>query len=86
MIWERLVFHLSRFLQTGYRLFCLHDLSMSSSSDPGSPYDISQMLRMSSLRILSRRVWPEVMHLKLLISVVASRRLMMVVPAFASMA
>jgi len=57
-----LVFYFLRFLQAGYHPSCL-DFFRCSFSDSGPSYDISQMLRMSLLIILSCRVLL-MMHLK----------------------
>jgi len=66
MAWTCLVSHFSRSLQADYhcRLSCM--ISPCSSSDFGPSYDILDVMRMSSLRILSGKALP-VMHLKVLI-------------------
>jgi len=69
MAWRCLVSHFLRFLPAGYHPSCLH-----AHLPILTHLMTSCMLRTSSLRILFRRMLP-VMHLKVLISIVLSRRL-----------
>jgi len=75
---ECLIFHFLRYLQAGYHLSCLYDLSMLWRLILAHLMTsrISQMLQMSSLRSLSGRALP-VMHFMILIFVVLSKRLVM---------